>query len=363
MSSNTLEAIKYTRGKLLLLNQLLLPSKLEFENVDTVEKTFDAIAKMKVRGAPAIAISAALGVAVEAHALLLKKQDVSSEYAEKFLCEKLNYLTKSRPTAVNLFNAVESLKKYVSSLREQKLSGNQILEKYIEKAEYMLEMDCKDNENISKFGSKYIQELYPEKKKLKILTHCNTGALATCKYGTALGVIRFLHKDGVLERVFATETRPYMQGCRLTCFECVFEKIPVTLIVDSAVSYLLKNQGIDAVIVGADRVCKNGDTANKIGTYQLAIACKFHKIPFLVAAPSSSFDLKAASGDKIKIEMRSETEVTHVKGTRIAAEGIQVWNPAFDVTPAELITAIVTEKGVLLPNSKGSYEEATEKLK
>nr|CAG4644900.1 EOG090X08IP [Leptodora kindtii] len=190
--------------------------------------------------------------------------------------------------------------------------------------------------------------------KLRVLTHCNTGSLATAGYGTALGVIRKLQEKGLLEHVYCTETRPYNQGSRLTAFELVYEKIPATLICDSMAAAAMQRFSIDVVIVGADRVAANGDTANKIGTYQLAVVAQCHSVPFYVAAPSSSIDMNLESGEQICIEERDETEITHSVGVRIAADGIRCWNPAFDVTPARLITGgIVTEKGVFAANRLG----------
>lgn len=346
-SPTRLQAIRYTRGKLELLNQLLLPHNYLFENTNSAEDAWKAIREMKVRGAPAIAITAALGLAVE----LAAAQERFKTPAEAlgFIMDKLEYLKTSRPTAVNLFEAADRLKEQMrEAARNLPVSQDgalRLVESYIKAAEDMLEKDVSDNKALANFGADFI--LQSNKPPLRVLTHCNTGTLATAGYGTALGVIRALHERGALGHAFATETRPYNQGARLTAFELVYEKIPATLIADSMASFLMKTREIHAVVVGADRVVENGDTANKIGTYQLAIAAAHHGIPFFVAAPTTSIDLELARGEDIVIEERAAEELTHVGGSRIAAEGIGVWNPGFDVTPASLITAIFTEKGVV----------------
>jgi methylthioribose-1-phosphate isomerase len=355
-NAQTLEAIKYTPGKLLILDQLLIPLQFVYEDMDTVEKAFDAIVEMKVRGAPAIAIVAVLAVAVEAHKMLKElTPQTTVEDVANHLINRLKYLKTSRPTAVNLFiesdDRIARINQFVSEHKSDPNAAEKLLRMYIESAEKIIELNINENVNIGTHGSNYIQQLLAptNKEKFKVLTHCNTGALATSLYGTALGVIRFLHKDGKLEHAYATETRPYNQGARLTAFELSFEKIPSTLIVDSAVSYLFQSKGVDAVVVGADRVCANGDTANKIGTYQIAISAKYHNIPFFIAAPSTSIDVDLDSGSKIKIEERKAEEVTHSAQTkqRVVADGVNVWNPGFDVTPASLITGIITELGVI----------------
>ena len=211
----------------------------------------------------------------------------------------------------------------------------------------MLASDIKDNQAIGAFGADAISAQGSGIEKARVLTHCNTGSLATARYGTALGVIRALHEQGKLEHAYCTETRPYNQGCRLTAFELVFEKIPSTLVCDSSVSYLMATTGLDAVVVGADRTVANGDTANKIGTYQLAIAAKHHGVAFYVAVPFSTLDCKMQTGAEIHVEERKADELTHVNGVRVAAEGIGVWNPQFDVTPASLITGLITEHGII----------------
>lgn len=319
--------------------------------INTCEECWEAIRKMNVRGAPAIAIAAALALAVEA----TKKESEggTGDAAKEWLMTKLEYLKTSRPTAVNLFNDCDRLIAFV-----QKTSGDgaAVLRAYIDEAEKMLEKDIADNMAIGKAGGEAIVAAAKAKgrDKVKVLTHCNTGSLATARYGTALGVIRWLHENGKLEHAYCTETRPYNQGCRLTAFELVFEKIPATLITDSMASYLMATEGIDAVVVGADRVVCNGDTANKVGTYQLAIAAKYHGAGMYVAVPFTSIDTKLKSGKEIHIEQRPADELTCINGTRIAANDIGVWNPGFDVTPGTLITGLITEKGIVTKAAEGA---------
>lgn len=265
-----------------------------------------------------------------------------------FVKEKLDYLVTSRPTAVNMQQAAEACIKLSNQLLEDSCSDVSTAKDTITKfLEAMLSNDIADNLAIGDFGANDIIGKVDSKSKFRILTHCNTGSLATAGYGTALGVIRSLHKADRLDHVYCTETRPYNQGSRLTAFELVYEKIPSTLVCDNMVAAAMRQFNIDAVIVGADRVAANGDTANKIGTYQLAVLAKSHNILFYVAAPFSSIDFGISSGQFIPIEERPHCEMTHTGSIRTAAAGINCWNPGFDVTPADLITGgIVTEKGV-----------------
>ncbi|KAF8793282.1 methylthioribose-1-phosphate isomerase-like [Argiope bruennichi] len=342
-----LEAILYQRGKLEILDQLLLPAETSYDNITSVQEGWDAIKSMKVRGAPAISIVAALSLAIE-----LVKKDFSSKYdLHDFIIKNLNYLLTSRPTAVNLSQVV----KLITSLSEQylkddSLTENAIKERLLTEMEKLLASDIRINKSIGEYGGKHILENCS--KPINILTHCNTGSLATAGYGTALGVIRWLHQNNELHQAFCTETRPYNQGARLTAYELVHDKIPSTLICDSMVASLMKSGKVSAVIVGADRVVLNGDTANKIGTYQIAVCAKYHNIPFYVACPRSTLDFSLESGNMIPIEERPSQELLCINKTRIAAEGINCWNPAFDVTPASLITGgIITEIGVFSPSS------------
>lgn len=363
-----LEAIRYKPGSLEILDQLQLPHQVEYNDIRTAEDGWHAIKEMRTRGAPAIAIVAALSLAVE---LTHVKLSDKPEEVAAFIVEKLDYLVTSRPTAVNLGDAATKLKKIVTNAAAQ---GQDVAKVYCDAAAQMLIADVSDNKGIGKYGAEWI-----EKKagggKVSVLTHCNTGSLATAGYGTALGVIRSLHANGTLQHAFCTETRPYNQGSRLTAFELVHDKIPATLITDSMASALLRIKGpsdrIAAIVVGADRVAANGDTANKIGTYQLAITAKHHGVKFLVAAPRTTIDLNTKSGADITIEERPGKEMTTLKGPRfdgvdtdldnvetisIAAKKIDVWNPAFDVTPAELIDGIITEIGVFEKGANGAFD-------
>ncbi|XP_033111902.1 methylthioribose-1-phosphate isomerase-like [Anneissia japonica] len=345
-----LEAIRYCSGTLSILNQLLLPDVCEFEEIKNVQDGWNAIKAMKVRGAPAIAIVGCLSLAVDLHN---RKKFDTPQILGDFIMDKLEYLKTSRPTAVNMAEAAGRLTMIVKELlNNPNTCVNLLRNRIIKEAEDMLKQDVSDNRNIGKYGADHICQNSPDPtSKACVLTHCNTGSLATAGYGTALGVIRALHESAKLRHVYCTETRPYNQGARLTAYELVFEKIPSTLITDSMVSFAMKQKQITAVVVGADRVVANGDTANKIGTYQLAIAAKYHNIPFYVAAPSTSCDFSLAKGEDIIIEERPHSELTSIKGHQIAAPGIGIWNPAFDVTPASLITGgIITEKGVFQPS-------------
>ena len=370
----TLQAIRYTDGHLEILDQLRLPFESVYEPVKAVSEGWEAIKRMKVRtgmhvlryhveihviylkivvskvrGAPAIAIVGSLSVAVE-----LKRHHfkTSHELAE-FVTSKFEYLKTSRPTAVNLSEAAERFSTLGQQLASNHPSDPEMVKcQLISEIEMMLEKDVADNKAIGRHGADCIAKSLNEgTEKARVLTHCNTGSLATAGYGTALGVIRALHERGLLDHAYCTETRPYNQGARLTAYELCHDKIPATLIADSMAAYLMREKKISAVVVGADRIVANGDTANKIGTYQLAVAAKHHGIPFYIAAPFTTIDVSKATGSDIVIEERPPEELTMVRGIPVAAPGIGCWNPAFDVTPAELITGgIVTERGVFRPN-------------
>uniref|UniRef100_A0AAG5CUP1 Methylthioribose-1-phosphate isomerase n=1 Tax=Anopheles atroparvus TaxID=41427 RepID=A0AAG5CUP1_ANOAO len=348
----TLEAIKYKAGRLQILDQLLLPAESTYIPIAGVKDGWNAIHKMQVRGAPAIAIVGCLSLVVE----IYDKQNDSKEALKKEIDEHLQYLVTSRPTAVNLKLAADELKSLTATLlTDEDVNVEAMKKSVIDSVEQMLQKDIKDNRAIGENGTNAL--LKGIDRPLKLMTHCNTGSLATAGYGTALGVIRSVNERNLLEHVFCTETRPYNQGARLTAYELVHDKLPATLITDSMVAALLNSRKIDAIIVGADRVAANGDTANKIGTYQMAVVAKHHQVPFYVAAPFTSIDVAIADGSHIKIEERPERELTHIGELRIAAPGIGCWNPAFDVTPAELITGIITEIGVFKPS------ELTEKVR
>ncbi|KAL1852333.1 S-methyl-5-thioribose-1-phosphate isomerase [Paecilomyces lecythidis] len=370
----TLEAIKYSGTQLSILDQLQLPHVVEYIEIRSAEEGWHAIKEMKVRGAPAIAIVAALSLAVELETLIKDgKLSANAEEVQLLIREKLHYLTTSRPTAVNLSDAARKLEAHVSTqARESGSTGKSVASAFIEAAAQMLKDDLADNQNIGKYGADWLIQNAARtgQQEINVLTHCNTGSLATSGYGTALGVIRALHSSKVLKRAYCTETRPYNQGSRLTAFELVHDNIPSTLITDSMAAALLssKERKVSAIIVGADRVAANGDTANKVGTYGLAVLAKYHGVKFLVAAPRTTIDLQTKSGQDIIIEERPAAEVTRIKGARegceengliatvrIAAPGIDVWNPAFDVTPSALIDGIITEVGVVERGANGSF--------
>jgi methylthioribose-1-phosphate isomerase len=311
--SEEVQPIRWRGDCLELLDQRLLPEKTEYVACRSAEEVAQAIRDMVVRGAPAIGCAAAFGIALE------KKSGRSLEAAFKALAA-------SRPTAVNLFWALERMKQ----ARDLEAEARAIFEE-----------DLAANRAIGRLGAELIRE------RSRVMTHCNTGALATAGYGTALGVIRASKNKNI--SVIANETRPYLQGARLTAWELVQEGIPCTLITDSMAGHLMSRGEVDVVIVGADRIAANGDVANKIGTYPLAVLAKRHGIPFYVAAPLSTFDPKIPDGSQIPIEERPAAEVTGFRGTRWAPEGVSVRNPAFDVTPAELVTAIISEKGIASP--------------
>ncbi|KAL3625294.1 G1/S-specific B-type cyclin Cig2 [Castilleja foliolosa] len=359
----SLQSICYTRGSLRLLDQRKLPLETIYLDISDSKDGWVAIKDMVVRGAPAIAIAAALSLAVEVSNI--GAFNGAAVEAASFLSNKLDYLVSSRPTAVNLSDAATKLKEIVNKAATSASEAHPvfqliyIIQAYIEAAEVMLEDDVASNKAIGSYGASFIQKQQTSPEKISILTHCNTGSLATAGYGTALGVIRALHEKGVLERAYCTETRPFNQGSRLTAFELVHDNIPATLIADSAAAALMKAGQVSAVIVGADRVAANGDTANKIGTYSLALLAKHHGIPFYVAAPLTSIDLSLSSGQEIVIEERSAKELLNARGglgEQVAASGIAVWNPAFDVTPASVISGIITEKGVVTKDGTDSFD-------
>ncbi|KPA81564.1 putative Translation initiation factor 2 subunit [Leptomonas pyrrhocoris] len=359
----TLESIKYTPGFLRLLDQRKLPLETVFDDVLTVEDIWTAIKEMRVRGAPAIAVSAALGIAVATQNKVKDGELRTGAEVQSFLLESCDYVMTSRPTAVNLFNCLRDLKTRIATFDVTR-SPAEVAADFAELAEAVYAADVAFNEGIMKYGAAHILAAAHKEGRdtVNVLTICNTGALATSRYGTALGVVRQLHYDGKLAQVYACETRPWNQGARLTVYECVQESIPCTLICDGAASSLMKSRKIDAVVVGADRICQNGDTANKIGTYNLAVAAQFHGVKFYVAAPTTTLDAMTPSGDHVEIEERETTEITTnmVTKQRVVADGpnLTIWNPVFDITPGALITGgIITEKGVQEPAvlANGAY--------
>lgn len=334
---SNIRPIAWTGNCVELLDQTLLPYEVKTVAITTYKATAAAIKTMIVRGAPAIGVTGAFGVALGA------KEIANTENKTEFLkqLEEIGeYLKETRPTAVNLAWAVDI---QLNSAKNSPENVKEIIKKLEENAVKMLEDDIEINKKIGEHGA----EIVP--KGATILTHCNAGALATAGHGTALGVVRSTFaKDNTIQ-VFADETRPRQQGARLTTWELVEDKIPVTLITDGMCGYFMKKGMIDVVIVGADRISANGDAANKIGTYTVAIAAKAHNIPFYVAAPHSTIDMSIVSGEDIPIEERDREEVTHINGQTICAEGVNIINPGFDVTPAEYITGIITESGIHKP--------------
>ena len=330
-----------------MVDQTVVPYELKYVDIKTGQEMYDAIQTMIVRGAPAIGIAGAHGVSL--YAIELEKENLSREKFISELIKKARYLASSRPTAVNLRWAIE---KQIELIKNSNSDIKGIVEELAKHGQKLEDEDIEINKKIGDFGA----EVVP--KSATILTHCNAGALATVGYGTALGVVRSAYAKDNTVQVFADETRPRQQGARITTFELVMDKIPVTLITDGMCSYFMNKGMIDMVVVGADRIAANGDTANKIGTYTVAIAAKYHNVPFYVAAPLSTIDVNIKTGAEIPIEERSHEEVTHINGKRICAEGVNIINPGFDVTPNELITGIITEVGILKPDYKDSIEKA-----
>lgn len=333
--------IQWKDEKLILLDQTLLPNQIVYEAFDTIESVWEAIRVMKVRGAPAIGVSAAYGLYLGIKDA--PERDFSTFY--QMLKSKADYLASARPTAVNLFWAIDRLKQ--KAVDNQQLPTPEIKALLREEAELIHKEDQEINRKI---GENLLTVLHD---RMGILTHCNAGALATTQYGTATAPMYLAKEKGWNLKIFASETRPRLQGSMLTAFELQQAGIDVTLITDNMAAVVMAQGKIDAVIVGCDRVAANGDTANKIGTLGLSILAKHYGIPFYVAAPTPTIDLNTPTGDEIPIEERESTEVTHRFGIPTAPEQVQVFNPSFDVTPHGNITAIVTEKGIVTP----SYEE------
>ncbi len=348
MSFNSvIKTIEWENNSSKMVDQTKIPHEFVYVNIKTTQEMYDAIKTMIVRGAPAIGIAGAHGVAIAA--IEASKNNNLADFLKE-LNQKAEYLKSSRPTAVNLAWAVDKQLEVIKGMTDIKA----ITEKLIANGIVMENEDIEINKKIGDYGATLV------KKGATIMTHCNAGALATVGYGTALGVVRSAYAKDNTVQVFADETRPRQQGARITTFELVMDKIPVTLITDGMGAYFMKKGMIDMVVVGADRIAANGDAANKIGTYMVAIAAKHHNIPFYVAAPVSTIDFSIKSGDEIPIEERDHSEVTHINGERVCAEGVNIINPGFDVTPNELITGIITEKGVLYPDYKTSIAKLFE---
>ena len=329
------ETMEFKDSTLRLIDQRKLPGTVEYYEADDYREVEFAISDMVVRGAPAIGATGAYGVYLAA----LEYSDLAKEKFFTNMKEANEELAQARPTAVNLTWAINKMEELMEENKDKEIK--EIVDIIFNEAEKIAREDVEINKEMARNGNTVIPE------GATILTHCNTGALATVGYGTALGVIREAHNTGKDIKVYADETRPRLQGARLTAFELVEEGIPSTLISDSVAATLIRDGEIDVILVGADRVAANGDAANKIGTYMLSALAKIHDVPFYVVAPTSTIDFDTESGDLIEIEERSDKEVTHIQGVQIAPEKIDVYNPAFDVTPAENITGIVTEEKVI----------------
>ena len=341
--------VKWSDEGVLMLDQRLLPTEEKWLTLRSFTEVADSIREMVIRGAPAIGVSAAYGIALGA------KNFVGTSVAD--LEDELDYIfetmSKTRPTAVNLFWAIDRMNRTFQKAKAEGKSVSEIKQILVEDAKAIHEEDIESQRLIAKFGGELIEN------DSTILTHCNAGALATGGvWGTALGVIRGAVNQGKTISVIADETRPYLQGARLTAWELLKDDIPVTLITDSMSGHMMKKGKVHAVVVGSDRIAANGDVANKIGTYMVAILAKQHNIPFYVAAPLSTVDLNCPTGEEIPIEERNIREITHVRDIQLAPEGISVNNYAFDVTPNEFVTAIITEKGV----ARAPYNESLKKM-
>ncbi len=336
--------IEWLGNRVKILDQTRLPQEEAYLELTSYQAIASAITELKIRGAPAIGVAGAYAIALGA---LETKASSKDDFLEK-LQQVSQTITATRPTAVNLFRAVKRMQGVAKAGKEIE----QIKTALIQEAVKIHSEEAEATRKLSQLGAELIKDGFT------ILTHCNTGPLATVGYGTALGVIKWAKEQGKTVKVLATETRPLLQGARLTAWELKKANIPVTLITDSMAGYFISRGEVDCVIVGADRIAANGDTANKIGTYTLAVLAKENGIPFYIAAPTTTIDLSLASGKEIPIEERSQQEVTHIQGVNIAPEGIDAANPAFDVTPHGYITAIITESGII----REPYGEGMKKL-
>ena len=335
-----LKTIEWDDNAVRIIDQTSLPVSLVYERIDRIEVMHDAIRQLRVRGAPAIGIAAAFGLY-----LGIKDSPDTTNGPDLLvlLREKADFLATARPTAVNLFWALERVKLKAAELVRERIPSSRIKKQLLQEAMDILEEDRQMCRRIGEYGIKLLEG------KKSILTHCNAGGLATSEYGTALAPVYLAAEKGRFIHVYADETRPLLQGARLTSFELRQAGIPVTLICDNMAATVMARGLVDAVFVGADRIASNGDTANKIGTYGVAVLAQAHNIPFYVAAPASTFDRNLASGKEIPIEERNSSEITHGFGKQTAPSDIQVFNPAFDVTPSHLITSFITDRGVIAP--------------
>lgn len=331
----TFRTLEWTGDALLLLDQRALPAEETVLRYTDAAGVAGAISTMVVRGAPAIGVAAAFGLVLSVRSAALENRPWRAAFREA-----ADMLGATRPTAVNLFWAIERMRRAAATQPDDPEEAGRMLER---EAVAVCEEDVDANRRMGEHGAVLIPD------DSSVLTHCNAGALATAGYGTALGVVRAAVSAGKRVHVFVDETRPFLQGARLTAWELMKDGIPCTLVTDNMAAKLMRDGRVQAAIVGADRIARNGDVANKIGTYGVAVLCRAHKVPFYVAAPCSTIDASMRTGKEIPIEERNGSEVSHLMGKRVAPEGVAVYNPAFDVTPARYVSAIVTEKGVLRP--------------
>ncbi len=344
-----IKTIEWTNDGVRMLDQRLLPTEETYLMLRSYDEVADAIRKMVVRGAPAIGVSAAMGIALGAsQSVGTSVSDLEDDLG--YICE---VMSQTRPTAVNLFWAIERMRSTFNREKALTQDVEELKRRLVAEALAIFDEDISSNRAIGRFG----EPLIPD--GATVLTHCNAGALATAgDYGTALGVIRGARDAGKRVAVIADETRPFLQGLRLTAWELAKDKIPVTVITDNMAGHVMKEGKVDAVVVGADRIAANGDTANKIGTYMVAVLAKEHDIPFYVAAPITTLDLSLSSGAEIPIEERDSREITHIRQHQLGPDGVAVHNPAFDVTPNHLISAIITDQGV----ARAPFEISLKKL-
>jgi methylthioribose-1-phosphate isomerase len=345
-----IKTVEWTKEGIRMIDQRVLPTEEKYLMLRSWEEVADAIKKMVVRGAPAIGVSAAMGLALGAsQSVGMSVADLEDDFT--YMCQVMG---ETRPTAVNLFWAIERMRERFNNEKSKTESVEEIKASLVDEAQKIFHEDIAANRAIGHFGADLIAD------GDTVLTHCNAGALATAgDYGTALGVIRGARDAGKRVAVIADETRPFLQGLRLTAWELAKDNIPVTVITDNMAGSVMQSGKVNVVVVGADRIAGNGDTANKIGTYMVAVLARKHNIPFYVAAPISTLDLTLKSGQEIPIEQRDSREVTHIGGQQLAPDGIEVSNPAFDVTPNDLITAIITDRGV----ARAPYIESLRKFK
>src|SRR6266404_5348122 len=345
-----IKTIEWTNDGVRMLDQRLLPTEETYLMLRSYDEVADAIRKMVVRGAPAIGVSAAMGIALGAsQSVGTSVSDLEDDLG--YICE---VMSQTRPTAVNLFWAIGRMRSTFNREKALTQDVEELKRRLVAEALAIFDEDISSNRAIGRFG----EPLIPD--GATVLTHCNAGALATAgDYGTALGVIRGARDAGKRVAVIADETRPFLQGLRLTAWELAKDKIPVTVITDNMAGHVMKEGKVDAVVVGADRIAANGDTANKIGTYMVAVLAKEHDIPFYVAAPITTLDLTLASGEQIPIEERAALEITHIRDQQLGPDGVAVHNPAFDVTPHHLISAIITDQGV----ARAPFQESLKRLR